>query len=243
MNSSQLNRFINKYHLGGEIKSVKWASDGNSLTTRFISGDKSVLGEVKLDNFDGVQASELGVYNTPQLASLLNILSEDVEFNLTNAGDKFISIDMKDKRYGTTSKYMLSDLSVIPSVPDLKNLPSEYELEVNVDSYFINTFIAGKGALPETDTFTVVSKNDKVNVVIGYSNQASNRVTIPVEVSEFKEIEPVSFNANMFANILTANKECETATLKISSAGLSKINFKIDDYTSEYYLVASQQVT
>jgi len=31
--------------------------------------------------------------------------------------------------------------------------------------------------------------------------------------------------------------------LKISSAGLSKINFKIDDYTSEYYLVASQQVT
>ena len=140
MNSSQLNRFINKYHLGGEIKSVKWASDGNSLTTRFISGDKSVLGEVKLDNFDGVQASELGVYNTPQLASLLNILSEDVEFKLTNAGDKFISIDMVDQRYKTTSKYMLSDLSVIPTVPDLRNLPSEYELEVNVDSYFINTF-------------------------------------------------------------------------------------------------------
>ena len=141
MNSSQLNRFINKYHLGGEIKSVKWSSDGNSLTTRFISGDKSVLGEVKLDKFDGVQASDLGVYNTPQLASLLNILSEDVEFKLTNAGDKFISIDMVDQRYKTTSKYMLSDLSVIPTVPDLRNFPSEYELEVNVDSYFINTFI------------------------------------------------------------------------------------------------------
>ena len=103
MNSSQLNRFINKYHLGGEIKSVKWASDGNSLVTRFISGDKSVLGEVKLDNFDGVQASELGVYNTPQLASLLNILSEDVEFNLTNAGDKFISI-INRTRSNTTKR-------------------------------------------------------------------------------------------------------------------------------------------
>ena len=146
MNSSQLNRFINKYQLGGEIKSVKWGSDGSSLVTRFISGDKSVLGEVKLDNFDGVPSSELGVYNTPQLASLLNILSEDVEFNLTNAGEKFISIDMKDKRYGTTSKYMLSDLSVIPTVPELRNLPSEFELEINVDSYFINTFISGKGA-------------------------------------------------------------------------------------------------
>ena len=110
-------------------------------------------------------------------------------------GDKFISIDMVDQRYKTTSKYMLSDLSVIPTMlPDLRNLPSEYELEVNVDSYFINTFIDGKGALPETDTFIVVAKNDEVNVVIGYSGQASNRVTIPVEVSEFKEIEPVSFN-------------------------------------------------
>ena len=29
--------------------------------------------------------------------SLLNILSEDVEFKLANAGDKFISIDMVDK--------------------------------------------------------------------------------------------------------------------------------------------------
>ena len=65
---------------------------------------------------------------------------------------------MVDQRYKTTSKYMLSDLSVIPTVPDLRNLPSEYELEVNVDSYFINTFIVGKETLPETDTFTVVGK-------------------------------------------------------------------------------------
>ena len=150
---------------------------------------------------------------------------------------------MKDKRYGTTSKYMLSDLSVIPTVPELRNLPSEFELEINVDSYIINTFISGKGALPDTDTFTIITKDDKVNVVIGYSGQASNRVTIPVEVAEFKDIDAVSFNANMFSNILVANKECEKATLKISAAGLSKINFKIDDYTSEYYLVATQQVT
>jgi len=29
MNKSKLNGFINKYALGGEIKSVKWTSDGN----------------------------------------------------------------------------------------------------------------------------------------------------------------------------------------------------------------------
>ena len=46
MNKSQLSNFITKYTLGGEIKSTKWTSDGNSLSTRFISGDKSVVGSV-----------------------------------------------------------------------------------------------------------------------------------------------------------------------------------------------------
>ena len=51
-----------------------------------------------------------------------------------------------------------------------------------------------------------------------------------------------SFNASMFASILNANKECNKAVLKVSSQGISTISFKIDDYSSEYYLVASQQV-
>ena len=80
-------------------------------------------------------------------------------------------------------------------------------------------------------------------MVIGFSNVATNRVTIPVECEEFSDTEPISFNANMFANILQANKECEKAVLKVSSDGLATISFNIDDYKSEYFLVATQQVT
>ena len=40
MSKTKLKRFIDKYSLGGEIKSVKWTSNGNKLSTRFISGDK-----------------------------------------------------------------------------------------------------------------------------------------------------------------------------------------------------------
>lgn len=243
MNKTQLIRYINKYALGGEIKSVKWISDGKKLSTRFISGDKSVVGSVVVDKFSGVDASELGVYNTPQLLALLSVLSDDVEFKLTSSGDKFISIDMKDTKYNTTSKYMLSDLSVIPTPPALKNLPSEFDLDIKVNSYFINTFIMGKGALTDSESFTIITKDGKVSVVIGYSNVASNRITIPVEVEEYTEIEPISFNANMFSNILSANKECTGASLKISESGLSKINFNVDEYKSEYYLVATQQVS
>ena len=113
---------------------------------------------------------------------------------------------------------------------------------LKIDKYFINTFIVGNGALSESDTFTVLAQNDNVDIVIGFSNVGTNRVTIPVKVDTFKEIPPVSFNADMFSNILQSNKECESVDMKISSKGLIKLNFEIDDFESEYYLVATQQV-
>ena len=241
MNKSSLNRFIDKYTLGGEIKSVKWNSDGSSLRTRFISGEKSLVGEVKLDNFKEIEASEVGVYNTTQLVALLNILGDDITFDYNKMGDKYVSVDMEDKN-GTKSKYMLSDLSVIPSAPDLKNLPSEWDVEIEVDNHFISTFINGKGALPDTDTFTIANSDGKVEVIIGFSNVQTNRVTIPVEAEVNGNFDIASFNASMFASILNANKECNKAVLKVSSQGISTISFSIDDYTSVYFLVASQQV-
>ena len=124
MNKASLLRFIDKYTLGGEIKSVKWDSNGSALSTRFISGDKSLVGSVKLDNFKDIESSQVGVYNTAQLVALLNILGDDITFEYNKMGDKYVSVDMADKN-GTKSKYMLSDLSVIPTAPDLKNLPSK----------------------------------------------------------------------------------------------------------------------
>jgi len=242
MNKTQLTNFINKYSLGGEIKSTKWTSNGNSLSTRFISGDKSVVGNVVLSKFSHLDPCELGVYNTAQLSSLLSVLGDDVEVNLSNSGDKFISMEFVDSKRKTKSKYMLSDLSVIPTPPELKNLPSEFELGIKVDPYFISTFISGKGALAEAETFTILTENGNTSIVIGYASIASNRVTIPVETTQYKEIEPISFNANMFASILQSNKDCESATLEVSSAGLSRIKFAIDNYDSEYFLVSTQAV-
>ena len=242
MNKSQLTNFINKYTLGGEIKSTKWVSNGDSLATRFISGDKSVVGKVELSKFTHLSPCELGVYNTGQLSSLLSVLGDDVDVSLSRAGDKFISMELEDTKRKTKSKYMLSDLSVIPTPPELKNLPDSFELGIKVDAHFINTFISGKGALSEAETFTILTENGETKIVIGYASIASNRVTIPVETTKQTDIEPISFNANMFASILNANKDCESATLEVSSAGLSRIKFSIDNYDSEYFLVSTQAV-
>ena len=237
MDKSKLVKFINKYYLGGNVNSVAINSDGNGLSTRFVSGDKSLLGEVKLNNYSITQA-DFGVYQTDALLKMLSVLDNDVSIDLVKAEEKAISIDAKDS--GAKVRYMLSDLSVINQPPQLKQIP-EFELLLNVDKTFINKFISGKGALPDTESFTVIS-GDKTEVVIGYSSIATNRVAVPVENQTDNTIDNISFNANLFKDVLEANKECESAVLEVSSEGLARIKFNVNDYESTYYLVAVQNV-
>ena len=51
MQKSKLDRFIQKYNLGGNVNSVKWKSDGSSLSTAFVTPDKSLLGNVKVNKY------------------------------------------------------------------------------------------------------------------------------------------------------------------------------------------------
>ena len=53
---------------------------------------------------------------------------------------------------------------------------------------------------------------------------------------------PITFNANLFKEVLVANRECSSAVLEVSTEGLARVNFKIDDYDSTYYIVAMQDV-
>ena len=81
-----------------------------------------------------------------------------------------------------------------------------------------------------------------MNAVIGYSSTNTNRVNIPVETETNGLTDAVTFNANLFKEMLVANKECKAAILEVSNEGLAKVNFKVDDYDSTYYIVAMQDV-
>ena len=239
MNKQKLVKFIDKYNLGGLVNSAILSFKDNTLNTRFTSGDKSLLGILSMDKWD-FEDGEFGVYNTEQLVKLLSVLDDDVTMSVTKAGDKAVSIQLSD----TVSKvnYMLTDTSVISRPPVPESLPQNFELKININPQFISKFISGKGALPETDTFTVFTKNNTTSIVIGYASVNTNRVTIPVSTTEYKEMDLISFNATNFKEILHANKECESALLEVSPDGIAKITFKIDNYKSTYYLVAVQDV-
>ena len=238
MQKDKLNRFIQKYNLGGNVNSVKWESSGNKLVTKFVTPDKSLLGEVVVDKF-GFEGAELGIYQTDQLQKLLNVLTDDINLSLKKVGDKAVSLKVSDN--ATSVDYVLSDLTIIPQPPNLKHIP-DFGTQIKLDSNFINTFIKGKSALSDVDFFTIVNKDDNLSIVIGYASTNTNRVNIPVNSISNDIKDSISFNANFFKEILVANKECTEAIFEISTEGLAKLEFKVDDYTSTYFLVASEDL-
>ena len=61
--------------------------------------------------------------------------------NLTKAKDKAVSLKISDTK--SDVNYMLSDLSVISSPPNLKSIP-DFEVKIKVDKSFMSKFIAGQ---------------------------------------------------------------------------------------------------
>jgi len=236
MNKITLDTFIQKYNLGGSINSVKWESTGDTLSTRFISPDKSLLGELTLSK-QTLPEFEVGVYDTPLLSKMIGTLADKVDFSLTEVDNMPVAFKLSDSIM--KADYVLAAIGVIPDVPALKNTP-EFNTIVNIDSQFINSFIRGKGALGDVDTFAINPVDGGVEFVIGYSDINSNRISIKAKSDAVNMKDSIVFNANLFKELLNANKECSKATLQISDKGLAHIEFNVDDFNVKYWLVSQQ---
>ena len=236
MNKITLDTFIQKYNLGGNVNSVKWVSDGKTLSTRFISPDKSLLGELTLVK-QTLPEFEVGVYDTPLLSKMLGTLADTVDFTLTEVDNTPVAFHFTDSIM--SADYVLAAIGVIPDVPELKNVP-EFNTLVNIDAQFISSFIRGKGALADVETFAVTPLIGGLEFVIGYSDINSNRISIKTQSGAVALTEPVVFNAELFKEVLSANKECSKATLQISEKGLAHIEFNVDDFNVKYWLVSQQ---
>ena len=134
MNKQRLARFISKYYLNGTVNSVVLNSKSNSqqLGARFISGDKSLLGELAMDKWD-FEDSDIGVYDTEQLNKLLSVLDDDIKVHLKKSEDnnpstctahgiyifrhdKFkLDIEPVKSIFVTLDNFKLSFKSIVPS--------------------------------------------------------------------------------------------------------------------------------
>ncbi len=233
MNKNNLLKFIQKYSLGGLIESVAWNADGTKLSVRFISDDKTLLGEVEYNAYTSTPMS-VGIYTTSLLKNMIGVLDNDLTLKVDKAGEKSVSLKLSSDE--TETSYQLADLGVIPPVPDLKAMP-DFGISIDMASNMIDKFIKAKGALSDVDTFTIFTEGGDLKMAIGYSSISTNRVTFTAQKDYAETVKPISFSAKYLKEILTANKEATNAKLKVSTDGLSNVEFQIDDFLCKYYLV------
>ena len=232
MNKQKLTGFVEKYSLGNTIESVPWSIKKNTLSTDFVSEDRTLLGNVTLNSFD-IDDSEVGIYNTTQLQKMISVLGSDVSINLKKADKRAIAIDMTD---GDVSlNYMLADLDIIPKAPKLKTLP-DTTVVIKIDNDFITKFVRAKNALSESDNFTVTS-NNITQIIIGESDSNTNKININVKTEVSNKLPAISFNANYLKEILAANRDHIDGKMEVCAGGIAILTFSNADYTSKYYLV------
>ena len=243
MDKSKLDGFIKRYNLNGCVESVKIVSseDDNKLKTSFISEEKHILGNVELKN-ENFGDYEMGVLETGKLKQLLGVLNSEIDVDTVTSDDRVISLGFSDKN--TKVNYMLSDTSVIPKVPIVKQLP-DWDVVLLLNKDFMNRFIKAKNALPDVNTFTLLmnKKTQKLDMIIGYASINSNRIALDITPEDGKDTvgKPISFAAKYFKELLSANSEATDAKLYVSSKGLAYIKFDTEEYISEYFLTEVEQ--
>ena len=232
MDKQKLTGFVEKYSLGNNIEAVKWSISNNSLQTEFISSCKTLLGVVKLNDFQ-MQDCELGIYNTSQLQKMLSVVGNSIDLKLKMVEERAIGLTITDN--DVALNYMLADLDVIPKAPKLKATP-EATTRIKITNDFIMKFIKAKNALSDAEHFTVIS-NTITQIILGHSDNNSNRININVSAESDSNMDPISFNADYLREILAANKDNEEGLMEVSADGLAVLTFKNKEYASKYYMV------
>ncbi|MAH43457.1 hypothetical protein CL614_07130 [archaeon] len=239
MEKKKLTSFIDKYHLAGNTESVKVECKDNTLNCNFIASDQNVVGKVSMNGFN-VKDCELGIYATSQLVKLLTALDSNVEIAVNSTGGTTYSINLSDTNK-TECIFMLADMSVIQQVPQMKQLP-DFNVKIKLTSDFTEKFVKSKNALPDAENFAVRDDALGTDIILNYSSLNTNRITFDVssESTADNELSPICFSANLFKEILLANKDATEGYLEVSQAGLARVTFIGPDYLSNYFLVQLQ---
>jgi len=236
INKATITSIINKYYLGIKDQRVKWIIKDNTLSIDFITPSTDVIGNVICNNFE-LEDSELAIYDTKKLQSLISICNGDLLLELEKLEKMNIKLKISDMNFNLN--YALSDPLLIGKVGTV-NIP-EWVVEVDFSQEDVDNLIKAKSALADIDNMllTTAKNLDDQNVVefiFGDENGHNNKITYQIS-GDIKEMDmKVPFNSNMFKTILAANKDMNGGKLYLSSIGLMKLEFNSEDITSEYFI-------
>ena len=245
MDKKYIETFIKKYNLGGAIEEVRWASDNGNLVTTAMTSDRKLFCSVILEKGGAwFKDVEIAIKDTSKLKKMLATLSEsmslalDVDENDAARVRKIVGENADGK---VTFDYVTADLSTLDGVPKMKNIPP-FNVEMILSEDFIDTFNSAFSALGDDATsFTLImsKKKQKLEMVLGYKQNMSDRIALEVAATAGKDVvkTPISFDAKLLKEILSANNEVKNPTLNVSEDGLASVSFDQDGFKSQYYMI------
>jgi len=236
INKSILQSVISKYYLN-VCESVKWKTENNNLSIDFMSPTADIIGKVTCDNFP-LEDSELAIYDTKKLSSLISICNGDLLLELEKQHKLISKLKISDLNFNLT--YAVSDPLLVPKVGTV-NIP-EFTVNLDLTKEDIDNLIKAKSALQGIDNMliTTTTNLDGENVcefVFGDEHGHNNKITYQISGNITEESMKIPYNSDTFKTVIHANKDMEEGTMKISSMGLIEFKFKTDEVSSEYYMV------
>ena len=239
VNKLTLQSVINKYYLG-ENESVRWDIEDKTLTIKFMSANKEVIGGLTHTNFD-LEDSELAIFDTKKLINLLNITTGDVLVELEKTHKIYTKLLISDQDFNLS--YALADSLLIGKVGTVTE--PEWDVVINLEKEQVSNLVKAKSALAEVDNMIITTELDlnkelMCKFTFGDEHGHNNKITYQLYGDIKDQNLKIPFNSNIFKTILNVNKDLDSGTLKISSKGLMKLNFTSGDTICEYYLVRKE---
>jgi hypothetical protein len=241
MKKLYLEDILEKYYLNGLVERVKITIKDKTLTTKFISSQKNLVGTIEAPNVE-LEDCEFGVYDTTQLLKLIGITDHFLILNVEKHGKIANKLLIADNEYNL--EYALADIMLTPAVPTIDE--PKYQMVADVHSEFISKFLKAGKALG-TDIFiaeqsTNVDGNPAIKFTLGGAEGYTNKInfTLLTTTSSIPG-HTIKFPIAEFSAILAANKEFNKGELFINEEGLLKIEFTNDEGVKTSYLLVGKE--
>jgi hypothetical protein len=226
---------IEKYYLNGLTEAVKFNVKNNVLVIPFSTTNRDVVGEVTLPI--ELPDAEFGIFETSPLLKLLNILDTNIDIQYKETFNIVEKLLIEDNQY--KMMFSASDISLIPKTPNVVDVT--YQLTYAIEPDFVTRFIDCKKALgPDIKTFTLEPQPDTARIILGGSSGYANKLEFNIpSKTEGMPFTPLLFPSDVLKEILSANKNFDSAEMKVNEEGLMNLMFVEGDAISQYFIMAS----
>ena len=239
VNKATLTSVISKYYLNGLNNQVKWRIKDNQLTV--YAGSNGRVCKVIHNNFN-LEDAELGVFDTHKLSKLISITSGELSITLEKIKAVYTKMHVADLNFDLT--YSLADILILGKNTYYED-PEEFEIQIDLVREDIDHLIKAKSALADVNNMLITTTTDMdgtniCEIIFGDNTGFSNKITYQLRGNISKGDIQIPFDSDIFKDILSANKDMESGTLKISEVGMLKANFTTAETESEYFIARNE---